>query len=149
MMIDEDSLYNELLPICTGLGLALVDCRFNQIKTGFSCIIILWKANGVSTEDCAKIYRTIQPRLEILTNSQDIHLEVSSPGTDRKIRLPREYGIFIKKGFTVIMRNGQTHGGILLGYDDQSIDLQTKAGVVKLPLFDIVKSKLDYTQEVS
>lgn len=148
-MIDEDSLYDELTPICSGLGLSLVDCRFSQIKTGFNCIIILWKETGVSTEDCARIYRTIQPRLEILTNSQDIHLEVSSPGTDRKIRLPREYGIFMKKGFTVVMRNGQTHGGILSVYDDQSITLQTKGGVQRLPLSDIAKSKLDYTQEVS
>lgn len=147
-MIDEDSLYQELIPLCAGLGLSLVDCRFQQIKAGYTCQIILYKDSGVSTEDCARIYRVLQPRLEILTNSQDIHLEVSSPGTDRKIRLPREYALFMGKGFAVVLRNGQERGGVLVARDDESISLQSKGGVVRIPLSDIAKSKLDYTQEV-
>ncbi len=147
-MIDEDSLYHELTPLCAGLGLTLVDCRFQQIKTGFTCQIILYKASGLATDDCARVYRTMQPRLEILTNSQDIHLEVSSPGTDRKIRLPREYPIFMGKGLLVVLRNGQTLAGILGACDDASVTLQTTQGVKTISLSDIAKSKLDFTQEV-
>jgi ribosome maturation factor RimP len=147
-MIDEDSLYQELTPLCAGLGLILVDCRFQQIKAGYTCQVILYKNAGVSTEDCARVYRLLQPRLEILTNSQDIHLEVGSPGTDRKIRLPREYQIFMGKGFQVVLRNGQTRSGVLTASDDESITLRTKEGIQSISLSDIAKSKLDYTQEV-
>jgi ribosome maturation factor RimP len=147
-MIDEDKLYDELKPICEGMGLSLVDCRFQQTKTSYACQLIIWTPAGVSTAECAKLFRIVQPRLEILTNSQDINLEVSSPGTDRKIRLPREYQIFMGKGFTAVMRDGQTHGGVLESADSQYIVLKTPKGVQKLPLADIAKSKLDYTQEV-
>jgi ribosome maturation factor RimP len=147
-MIDEDSLYQELTPLCGGLGLSLVDCRFQQIKAGYTCQIILYKDGGVGTDDCAKVYRIIQPRLEILANSQDIHLEVSSPGTDRKIRLPREYAVFMGKGFTVVLRNGHTVSGVLDAHDESSISLRTKGEAVRISLSDIAKSKLDYTQEV-
>ena len=147
-MIDEDSLYQELTPLCGSLGLTLLDCRFQQIKAGYTCQIILYKANGVGTDDCARVYRLLQPRLEVLTNSQDVHLEVSSPGTDRKIRLPREYQVFLGKGLVAVLRNGQARAGLLMAADDESISLQTPQGVQRIPLSDIAKSKLDYTQEV-
>jgi len=148
-MLDEDGLFDDLTPICKGMGLTLVDCRLQQSKTGSSCQLIVFKKEGVSTGDCALAYRTLMPRLEILLNTQDISLEVSSPGTDRKIRLPREYPLFIGRGLTVLKRDSSSESGILESIDDESITITNKKGNVRILLLDITKAKLDYTQEVS
>lgn len=147
-MLDEDSLFDDLTPICKGMGLTLVDCRLQQSKSGSACQVIIFKKEGVSTADCALCYRTLMPRLEIVLNTQDVSLEVSSPGTDRKIRLPREYTLFIGRGMTVLRRDASDESGILVEADEESISLSTKKGTVRILLSDITKAKLDYTQEV-
>ena len=147
-MLDEDSVFEDISPIISGMGLTLVDCRLQQSKFGHACHIVLFREGGVGTQECAQVYRTIMPRLEILLSSQDIHLEVGSPGTDRKIRLAREYPIFLGRGVTIIERNGTTVGGVLASSDEEYLTLNTKEGTLKVPLADIVKAKLDYTQEV-
>lgn len=148
-MLDEDGLFEDVAPICAGMGLTLVDCRLQLSRGAATCQLVVFKKEGVSTADCALAHRTIRPRLEVLLDTQDVSLEVGSPGTDRKIRLPREYALFLGRGLAVTGRDGQVRAGILAAFDGDAVTVKTRQGDAKIALADIAKAKLDYTQEVN
>ena len=54
---------------------------------------------SIGVNDCAKVHRLLLPRFEALLNSQDIYMEVTSPGMNRNIKNAAEFALF--KGRTV------------------------------------------------
>ncbi len=145
----EDELYKDLEPLIDDLGVKLVDFRLVRLKTGTNAQIVLFKEGGVGTNECADVYRLVLPRLEVLLTSQDIHLEVSSPGLGRVLRLPREYPIFLGKNVVVYLRGGKSHQGKLVEADGSEFQVLTKDGLVGLTYDNVQKTKLEESQEGS
>ncbi len=50
--------------------------------------------SSIGIEDCAKVHRVLLPRLEAVLNSQDIYMEVTSPGMERNIKNAAEFALF-------------------------------------------------------
>jgi ribosome maturation factor RimP len=143
----EDELYTELEPIAQSLSLMLVDCRMQQTKHGVAVQLVVYKAQGVGTEDCAALHRIVGPRLELLYDNKDVRLEITSPGLDRKFRTSREYEIFQGRGIHVVCKNGIEYKGILLSSTAATCTLGQGSASTPLAMADIAKVKLDYTQE--
>lgn len=143
----EDELYLELEPLARSLDLDLVDCRMQQTRFGVAVQLVVYRKNGLGTDDCAKLHRMVAPRLELMYEDRDLRLEVTSPGLDRKFRTEREYLIFAGRGVHIICKDGREWRGILKGSDGASCTIGIKGEEKVLPLETVAKVKLDYTEE--
>ncbi|MFP4010449.1 MAG: hypothetical protein ACLFUM_02015 [Spirochaetaceae bacterium] len=145
----EQRLTDELRPIIEGLGFQLVELRAKRRKDGYAVHVVLYRAEGVGVDDCAEVHTTILPRIRITEEEQDVHLEVSSPGIDRVLRSPAEFGVFIGKGVRVLRESdGQWVTGIIRAYSGRSVTLSRGGEDYTIDIEAIQKAKLDDTQEV-
>lgn len=80
------------LPVAEGLGLSLWETEY--VKEGASYFLRFYidKPNGVLLDDCEAFSRAIDPLLDEEDFIDDAYyLEVSSPGTERKLSKPEHF----------------------------------------------------------
>jgi len=147
MTYTPEKLFEEIHPLIKGLDLILVDCTYGHIKGTHHVGLIIHAEQGVGTDECAKVYRLLQPRLEILFDSRDIHLEVGSPGLDRKIRNSREYKIFVGKQVKIYIQDKDWIHGVIESADDESIQVKIGNDIQRIPLSSIGKAQLEFSWE--
>ena len=145
----EEQLFDELAPIVSGRGLQLVDVRAQVVRDALRVHVVIFSSDGVGVDDCADVHRMLARRLEAAYPGRDLHLEVSSPGIDRVIRLPREYRIFQSKGVRVYSRARQQWiAGIIQDSDDHAVVIAGAGNAERIPFVDIQKARLDDSEEV-
>jgi ribosome maturation factor RimP len=139
----------EIEPVIQGMGFEVVELKCIRTKTGVRVHAVVYRKEGVDLESCSEILKTIRPRIQIIADNPDVHIEVSSPGTERVLKDRREYRIFIGRGLRVLgAETDDWTGGVLSEIRDDEIAL-TKDGATKIFTFDeIRKAKLDYAEEV-
>ncbi len=143
-----EDLYDQVMPIIQGIGFSLVDCTYGVVKGTHHIGIVLFSPDGVGTDGCAKVYQTLLPRFEVMLDTRDIHLEVGSPGLDRKIRHPREYGIFTGKKVRVYISGQDWVSGIIEKVNEEELILQVNDQKQTIKLSSIGKAQLEFTWEV-
>ena len=136
----------EIVELIRSLGYQVAAYSTRTVNSVLHINLIIYKNDGVSLDDCSLVYRTVIPKMEILYDTRDIHLEVSSPGISRSIKTLKELALYIGRGLSLLV-DGNWIGGILKAVGDRII-LVTEKGEVELDPREIQKAKLDYTQEV-
>ena len=98
--------YSEAKTLVEALGYILIELQVVrshsavQIRTAISKPVSDTDGfQSIGVNDCAKVHRLLLPRFEALLNSQDIYMEVTSPGMNRNIKNAAEFALF--KGRTV------------------------------------------------
>lgn len=91
----KDDLFRIVEPVVDGQGFQLVDVEYLKEGPRWVVRIYLHHANGVSLDDCQRVSDAVSERLD----TEDVvktayHLEVSSPGAERVLKMDREYRIF-------------------------------------------------------
>lgn len=147
MRYTQEQLYDELAPLVESQNLVLVDCVFGTTAQGSQVALVVYSDEGIGTDECAAVHRLSLPRLEVLLDSRDIQLEVSSPGLERKIRHLREYQIFQGKKLKLMKKNGDWLSGKILKADSKNLTVNTANGDLELALSDIQKAQLEYSWE--
>lgn len=116
-------------PLVTGLGYVLVDLKVVPQNGSIKVTAVITKPAGdsgaVGVNDCARVHRALLPRLEAVLDSQDIYMEVASPGMERLIKNPAEFALFV--GRYVRVWDSQITdwvAGKIISSDDQSITLE-------------------------
>lgn len=142
-------------PLVTGLGYILVDLKVVPQNGSIKVTAVITKPAGdsgaVGVNDCARVHRAPLPRLEAVLDSQDIYMEVASPGMERLIKNPAEFALFV--GRYVRVWDSQITdwvAGKIISSDDQSITLELvgdgvteePAQVSTIPYQRISKAKL-------
>ncbi len=128
-----DRLYDIIEPIAADYGLELVDVQYRQEQHGWVLRIIIYKEEGVSVDDCAKISRETGHVLDV----EDVipykyHLEVSSPGLERPLTTTRDFERNLGKKINITFVDDDLVGGegiidkidgdeITLRHDDQTL----------------------------
>lgn len=143
--LNEDNiLYRELKPIINGLGYEIVDFNSRQKEGNLSLSISIYKSEGITIDDCATVHRTVYPRIELLEDVADINLQISSPGSTRKIKSIDEFRIFSGKNVGVLTYDDTEwiHGRIE-SVGNGSLEIGTKEGTVSIDYSDIKKAKLE------
>lgn len=87
--------FMECETLVEGLGFKLVDLNVFHKKDGWQVKAVIKSEHGVGIKDCTAVHRCLQPRLEALIGSQDITMEVSSPGINRIVKRSVELYAFI------------------------------------------------------
>jgi len=74
---------------------------------------------GVTVDDCAEINRAVGAKLS--RYDEDYELEVSSPGPDRSLLLPRQYGKHIGREVYITTNEGKSYTGRLSSVNGETI----------------------------
>jgi ribosome maturation factor RimP len=125
------------------LGYELVDWEMSP--KGRYVRVFIDKPAGVSVEDCAQVSRHLT-RLFAVENIDFDRLEVSSPGLDRPLKKPADFERF--KGseaelrLTTPVENVRRMKGILQGFADGAVLVETAHGMRTVPLDDIDRARL-------
>jgi len=136
--------------VLAGTSFFIVDITVTGQHARPKIAISLDGDEGIGIDDCARISRQVGNHIEV----QDLvslayTLEVSSPGLDQPLRLPRQYRRHVGRNLKVHLRDGSIKTGKLEAANDGSIALAEavkgkKKGevppVTTIPLEDIEKT---------
>lgn len=86
--------YEIAAPVIKSSGFELVDFSSAKLTDGFHIHIVLYSNDGISINDCGKVHRLLQKRLEVHTGERNVFLEVSSPGINRNFKSANEFLVF-------------------------------------------------------
>ena len=130
--------------LVAGLGYKLVDLQIIRQKSLWLVKAVIYNKSGVGIDDCSKVHRVLLSRAEVLLNSQDIQMEVSSPGLNRVIKNAAEFQAFIGENIKVLeVSCSDWLEGELLSADTTSIRLKTLSEQRDIRYADIKKAKLN------
>ena len=133
-----------------GYDLEYVECE-KEGSTQYVRIVID-KDNGITTEDCEKVSRALDEKVDKLVKYESGYvLEVSSPGLERKLKNLKLFNKYL--GSKVLIKvyekvNGQKELiGILKKSDENSIELQIEDEVVNIEMKNISSGNTVYDFE--
>ena len=133
--------YEQLI---TGLGYKLVDLQIIRQKSLWVVKAVIYNKSGVGIDDCSKVHRVLLSRAEVLLNSQDIQMEVSSPGLNRVIKNAAEFQAFIGENIKVLgVSCSDWLEGELLAADTTGIRVNVSGEQRDIRYADIKKAKLN------
>lgn len=142
-------LRDELAAVAESSGVELVHVEF---KAGVLRLVIERADGGVSVDDCATVSRQVSALLDVVDFGPTKYvLEVSSPGLDRPLYRPEDYGRFVGRlaRVTVVGSEGErrTLVGRLEGYDPERAVVTMREAeqreAIELPLANISKARLE------
>ncbi|HUF10083.1 MAG TPA: hypothetical protein VMO47_12225 [Rhodothermales bacterium] len=99
---------------------------------------------GITIQDCAAFSRDLHDSIEIKGFCPDgFELNVSSPGLDRSLRLPRQYARHVGRNVRLeVVESGsdRTVEGRLIGAGDDLIRIEAEAGEIAFPISAVRKA---------
>lgn len=133
----------ECEPLIRGLGYSLVELVVFKRQATWQIKIVITAPSGVGIADCSKVHRAIFTRLEALLDSQELNIEVASPGLDRILKNAYEFSVFTDKQVKVWNSDiSDWMQGFVISSDTVSLCLRTETGEIILPYNKIAKAKL-------
>ena len=141
-----DRLHDIIEPIASDHGLELVEVQYRQEQHGWVLRIIIYKADGVSIDDCAKVSRETSHVLDV----EDVipykyHLEVSSPGLDRPLTTTRDFERNLGKKVKITLVEGDqvvSYKGIIDKIDGDQITVKSDTERLTFSCAEVKKAKL-------
>lgn len=157
---NSDEYYNLIKPVVNSSGFEIVELVSRNLYDGLHIHLIIHSPDGVTIDNCGKIHRAVQRRIEALSGTRDLYMEVSSPGITRNLKSANEFLIF--KGSAVkILKNESSewnryritdadNSGVLLLPAENGETVVAAGDIeenmknsVRLEYSDIKKAKLD------
>jgi ribosome maturation factor RimP len=139
----EDPVFQDLDQFFRELGHNLVDLGLRTKNGTTSVQVVLQSPAGLGIEELSKAHRLLIPRLETLLKTEDIAVELGTPGLTRNLKLKRELGFFQGKKARLYLAGGADwEEGVLGAFDGAAVVFETKAGSRSVPADEILKAKL-------
>ncbi|MEI8092945.1 MAG: hypothetical protein WCG80_01910 [Spirochaetales bacterium] len=140
----EDPVFRDLDAFIKTLGLNLVELS-HRTKNGTAQVqIVLHSANGLGIDECSKAHRMLIPRLVTLLGTEDLSVEVGSPGLDRNLKYLRELDLYSGKKAKLYLAGGKDwETGSWDSVTTDSLVFQTAAGPKTVLKAEIHKAKLN------
>jgi ribosome maturation factor RimP len=136
-------------PLLESQGLVLVDVEFQRERHGRVLRIVIDKEGGVTLDECAQISRELGDLLDVkLVVNGPYNMEVSSPGLDRPLTKKRHFVYF--EGRNIVLWSRTPIGGkkdfkgILRGVSGETVLVEERDAMRKIPLDAISKARLDF-----
>lgn len=143
--------YSDCAPLVEGLGFRLLELKIVPAKTCTKISAVITSCNPevpISVQDCSKVHHALQPRLEALLGTEEIAMELTSPGIDRNIKNANEFSFFENCNIRVWCRSiSEWVSGVLLSSNQTELVLETEEGKKTIAYEDIAKAKLTYKEK--
>jgi ribosome maturation factor RimP len=138
-----DQVFDSVETVVKGLAMVLVELAVSRQKGCVQIRAVIYKDGTVGLEDCARVHRAILPRLELAFPQQELYIEVSSPGIERKIKDGSEFVHYIGRPVACYRTDiSDWTSGILTDTGNTHIVIKGKNGMTTLPYDIIAKAKL-------
>ena len=109
-------------------GLFVLDARVSDSPVRPKARVVLDGDDGVGIDECARVSRAINRQLEELLGEEASYvLEVTSPGADQPLTLPRQFPRHVGRTLHVTRVDGTTVQGELRAASAQSLTLAPEA----------------------
>lgn len=124
-MTSKEQIESLLIPYLDEGKYFIVDIQIKASRMSQKIMILLDSDEGITIQECADISRALDQALEAAENPDTNYtLEVSSPGLDQPLRLPRQYQKNVGRDLKVTLHTGQILTGTLVEVKEGSIVLQ-------------------------
>jgi len=136
-------------PYLLDQGVELVDLEFTQPRRGRATLrLFVDRPGGITLDEITRVSRVVGELLDVHDLISSAYtLEVSSPGLTREIKKPRDYERYIGRLVRLTTRSPwqgkQVHRGILKGLANEEVSLEEDQTLVRIPLGEIAKARLD------
>lgn len=134
-------------PVVASFGCTLWDVEYIKEAGSWYLRLYIDKEGGVSIDDCEAVSRSVDPLLDEADPIPDAYtFEVSSAGADRPLKKPEHFQAFLGAEVDVKLYQAvdgrKVCTGILLGYQDGDVTLQTEGGAVTYPKKEVALVRL-------
>ncbi len=157
--IEIKSRMDEIQAEIEGTGAELIEVLFRKANQRSILTFLVDKTGGITLEECARINQKLGDLFDRFSEAEQPDsvffqgrylLEVNSPGLDRPLKTPKDFGRAIGQWLWVHCQNGVFPRGPLIGklnaVTEQEIELKTKDGESHLVrLEQIVKATREIT----
>jgi len=117
-----------LAPLLVDGDCFLVDIVIKPSKASQKVSILVDSDEGITIQQCTSISRRLAKQLEELEVFTEAYtLEVSSPGLDQPLLLPRQYQKNIGRNLKITLKSGEALVGNLSDANEGSITIQLPA----------------------
>jgi ribosome maturation factor RimP len=135
-----------ILPVAEEFGYLLWDVEYVKEGTKMILRVTIDKEEGIGIEDCEKMHRAIDPILDEADPIEGAYyLEVSSPGIERDLRtdehIQASIGERVEVRLYAPVNGSKSFSGILAGYENGEIALETASGALSFPRAAVSKMK--------
>jgi ribosome maturation factor RimP len=139
----EDPVFQDLDHFFQAQGCTLVDLGLRTNKGTTSVHVVLHSPQGLGIDDLSKVHRLLVPRLEELLKTDELALELGSPGLERVLKYKRELGLYQgKKAKLYLQGASDWEEGVLAGFENETLTFQTPSGSRPVTVGQIQKAKL-------
>jgi ribosome maturation factor RimP len=137
-------------PYLLAQGVELVDLEFTQPRRGRATLRLFVdrSGGGITLDEITRVSRVVGELLDVHDLiSSSYNLEVSSPGLTRALKKPQDYERYTGRLVRLTTRGPwqgkQVHRGILKGLANEEVSLEEDQTLVRIPLAEIAKARLD------
>lgn len=145
---DPESLENFLRPIIEQFGCDLEAAEVTPAGRRRLLRVLVDRDGGISLDDVAEVTRLISKALDQAEESDDpmgdgaYTLEVSSPGVDRPLTLPRHWRRNVTRLVTVTLTTGDKVTGRIRTASDEEAQLEVEGDVRTVAYAEVEKAKI-------
>ena len=144
-----DHIYTIISPVVEAMGYSIVELTSGKVSEDLHIHLIIHSSEGIGTDDCSKVHKTIQKRIETLAEERYFYLEVSSPGITRNFKTANEFSVFTGKTVRLLLEGeSEWIKGIIIGSNKSEVELQVSNELEMIPYSEIRKAKLDFSGEI-
>ncbi|WP_353720837.1 ribosome maturation factor RimP [Dyadobacter sp. 676] len=127
-MTVKEHLESLLAPLLEDGDCFLVDIVIKPSRLSQKVTILVDSDEGITIQQCTSISRRLAKQLEELEIFKDAYtLEVSSPGLDQPLLLPRQYKKNVGRNLKISLKSGEVLQGTLTDAGEDSITVQLPA----------------------
>jgi len=133
-------------PVIEGSGLELVDVAFRRESGRRVLRVVVDREGGVDVDTIAELAEKVSRRLDVEGFAPGPYaLEVSSPGIERSLKLPRDFarrvGDNVKVKTTTPIEGRTNITGELVSADDEGIAVAAAGGELRVRYADIASAR--------
>ena len=133
-------------PVIEGSGLELVDVAFRRESGRRVLRVVVDREGGVDVDTIAELAEKVSRRLDVEGFAPGPYaLEVSSPGIERPLKLPRDFarrvGDNVKVKTTTPIEGRTNITGELISADDDGIAVAAAGGELRVRYADIASAR--------
>lgn len=131
----------EVAPAVRSFGFDLVEIDAARLARRSLVRLVVYRPDGMTADDCAELARAVRYRLALVPGAEDARLEVSTPGTARKLKAAHEYAIF--RGRTVeVLLDGVWLRGVIVAAEGGIVTIDTGTEERRIEIRRIGKGRL-------
>ncbi len=102
--LENQKYYTECQKMVDGISYTIVELHVVPAKNTIKVSIVICHKDsslGVGINDCAKVHRLLLPHFEDVLQSEDVYMEVTSPGMERTLKNAAEFPLFLGRNVKV------------------------------------------------